>query len=516
MYANINFGKIHMAQPDSKVIGEGGAHAHRLESPERTQVDGMHKHLFFVRDRLVMTELDGAHWHPVSPSDNKVGPESEPIHKHKISLRTEQGLQELNTGEGSPHTHELQTENTTVSGLHTHTLEIGGEKIVSLLPGDLIQEVENATKNEKGLRDFNIQKRVSGPLEMDFTLVKTLNSPKFKELLQKSVLSSLIKTLSRLADGMRIQALILSKERFVDIGQARRFVLDHNLNVRTSEDRDNVFRFLVMSEDRFQESTLQRIRLTDGVEAIVGLLSEEARLTEAAESASEASLTENAISEDPEPSSSTTSMNAAQDRMPSEKSLRSIHQKLKNLRLIYANEELKPTTKRLSSDKVTIVKTAFEYSILKQIQEKRLVTGPLLVPEKIDLQNEIVSADEIEIAAHNYMTKLTFQKDEDFLKSIGLDPRVDQGFMHSDFTRKLAVVESYIAPVDFTLNERKVVKGTWMATMKIFDDEVWNLIKAGKIRGFSIGGRARLIDEKSATKKFIIWPDLDHIDWEAA
>ena len=59
-----------------KVIGEGGAHGHRLESPTRTFLDGMHKHLFFVNDRLIMTELDGGHWHPISASLNEVGNEA--------------------------------------------------------------------------------------------------------------------------------------------------------------------------------------------------------------------------------------------------------------------------------------------------------------------------------------------------------------------------------------------------------------------------------------------------------
>ena len=88
--------------------------------------------------------------------------------------------------------------------------------------------------------------------------------------------------------------------------------------------------------------------------------------------------------------------------------------------------------------------------------------------------------------------------------------------MHVDFSKKIAVVESYIAPINFELNKRQIIEGTWMVTVKVFDDEVWNLIKAGKIRGFSIGGEARLIDEKGVHKSMRIAPDFSRISWEAA
>jgi len=43
------------------------------------------------------------------------------------------------------------------------------------------------------------------------------------------------------------------------------------------------------------------------------------------------------------------------------------------------------------------------------------------------------------------------------------------------------------------MNGRKVVAGTAIGTAKVLDDEVWNLVKAGKINGFSIGGRSKVL-----------------------
>jgi hypothetical protein len=62
--------------------------------------------------------------------------------------------------------------------------------------------------------------------------------------------------------------------------------------------------------------------------------------------------------------------------------------------------------------------------------------------------------------------------------------------MHVEFNRKIALVESFLAPVDFEMNGRKIIKGTWLITVKVFDDEVWNLVKAKMINGFSIAGRS--------------------------
>lgn len=494
----------------AKVIGEGGAHAHRLSTPEKTLNDGLHKHLFFIKDRLVMTELDGAHWHPVEPAANVVGSEGEPRHSHRVLLNTESGIQEFRTFDATTHTHELQVETTTLSGLHIHSLKLGGEIYLSLLPGDLIQEVESAAKSSRQHRDLKLRHCAAAtPLEMDFHLIKRLNREDLKATLAVAAVAALLKSLSRLSDGLRIHALILSKERFSDIGLARRFVMDHGLLVRGSDDKDGVYTFLVMTQDKFQEATLQRVRLTEGVEAVVGFLSEEPAAAPPLEVSPAASLPENATTSEATAEVRSDTMAGATDLNAARiAKLKALRQKLSHVKARYGDDVV---AKRASTGEV--IKGAFYCPILKQNAERRLVSGPVLIPEKTDLQNEVIGVGEIERAAHNYMIKLTFQNDPDFLATLGLGRRAERGFMHVEFNRKIAVVESYTAPVDFTIEGRAVVKGTWILTVKVFDDEVWNLVKAGKITGFSIGGRARLIDDVGKT---CLFPDLTELQWEAA
>ena len=61
---------------------------------------------------------------------------------------------------------------------------------------------------------------------------------------------------------------------------------------------------------------------------------------------------------------------------------------------------------------------------------------------------------------------------------------------HSVNTDAVKFVESYIAPVDFEMGGGVVNKGDWVATVKIFDDELWSLCKQGLFKGFSVGCQA--------------------------
>lgn len=288
-----------------KVMGEGGVHLHKTRSPEITERDGMHKHLFFIGDRLLMTDLSGNHQHKVQPSENVVSPEAE--HIHQITVQTPEGMIVLKTKPGGSHNHEMQVGQTTLSGLHIHEMEVNGEIYTSILPSDLVAAVEEAAKAVPAFKDFKI--RESGgehaPLEMDFETVKRLNKSDFKEVLRKACIVTIIKSLSRLKDGFQIESLILTRERFTDIGSARRFVMDHGMNIKSSEEASSgeSFVFRINSKDRFVESSLVRIRVTDGVTAVVGLfdqgeVGQQVQENKPEEAKAEVSLTENAVQTD--------------------------------------------------------------------------------------------------------------------------------------------------------------------------------------------------------------------------
>lgn len=104
--------------------------------------------------------------------------------------------------------------------------------------------------------------------------------------------------------------------------------------------------------------------------------------------------------------------------------------------------------------------------------EKMLVYGVVLVPDVEDLQEDIVSAEEVEKAAHGFLMKYRAA-----------------GEMHKSEAPAVPV-ESYIAPVDLDLGAPEpILKGSWVIVMKVMDATFWtDKIKAGVYTGFSIGG----------------------------
>jgi len=124
------------------------------------------------------------------------------------------------------------------------------------------------------------------------------------------------------------------------------------------------------------------------------------------------------------------------------------------------------------------VKTVW-IELAKVDEWKRLVTGIVLQPEVVDAQGDIMDADVIKDAAH------------DFLALYNEATKLGRG--HKVFNIPLDLVESYIVPETTILNGRTIRKGTWMMTTRVVDDDTWDDVLAGKLRGYSIAGMAKAI-----------------------
>lgn len=105
--------------------------------------------------------------------------------------------------------------------------------------------------------------------------------------------------------------------------------------------------------------------------------------------------------------------------------------------------------------------------------DKRLVTGVVFIPDTADSQGDVISKEEIEETAHNYMVKSRLS---DLEHRVILD------------NSQVVPVESFIAPHDVIINETFIPDGSWIMTVKVLDDEIWGLVKSGELNGFSIRG----------------------------
>jgi hypothetical protein len=121
-----------------------------------------------------------------------------------------------------------------------------------------------------------------------------------------------------------------------------------------------------------------------------------------------------------------------------------------------------------------------EVPILKVNNEKRLVTGIVYEPDTVDSQNEFMKADAIEKAAHKFM--------EDYRQ-------VDK--QHTFHSENVSVVESYVTKGDTKIGDTDIKKGTWVMTTKVNDDKIWDDVKKGKFKGYSMGGSGKRIEHKT-------------------
>lgn len=115
------------------------------------------------------------------------------------------------------------------------------------------------------------------------------------------------------------------------------------------------------------------------------------------------------------------------------------------------------------------------YVPVEKADMKRISYGVVLEPDTEDLQGDIIEAEEIEKAAHDWM--VNSQKG---------------GLMHTELVPGAKVVESFISPADFYVqksdgNMEKVARGSWVLGIQ-WPENIWKRIISGELTGFSVGG----------------------------
>ena len=143
-----------------------------------------------------------------------------------------------------------------------------------------------------------------------------------------------------------------------------------------------------------------------------------------------------------------------------------------------------------------------EYLQLGVDNEKRIITGPALIPDI-----EIVRQDDDgEVFNIKYSKE---QIEEIAVKFAKLKNQRDINKDHKNEVSGIYIVENWLVgkndkskDLGFDLPE-----GTWMVSMKVENDELWDTIKSGKVKGFSIEGLFKFkrtntkVEQKKWTKR---------------
>lgn len=124
---------------------------------------------------------------------------------------------------------------------------------------------------------------------------------------------------------------------------------------------------------------------------------------------------------------------------------------------------------------------------LKEVDdEKRILMGAALIPDKQILRLNEKTKEEYYI----FFSKDTIRKaSELFFKR---NKQSNATYEHMKEVQGMTVVESWIIEDEKTDKSRlynfELPVGTWMISMKVDNEDVWQKVKAGEVKGFSIEG----------------------------
>lgn len=122
---------------------------------------------------------------------------------------------------------------------------------------------------------------------------------------------------------------------------------------------------------------------------------------------------------------------------------------------------------------------SLQAEILKYDDEERMVWGwASVITENgvpvVDRQGDVIKADTLMKAATEFMLSMRVTKEMHMGGKVG-------EFVHS-------------LPLTKEIGEALGIKSDkegWIVACKVYDDEVWQRVKSGELKAFSIGGRAR-------------------------
>lgn len=139
----------------------------------------------------------------------------------------------------------------------------------------------------------------------------------------------------------------------------------------------------------------------------------------------------------------------------------------------------------LSGEESDVVAKSDTYPIAKADGEKRFTLAPVYVPGKYDAHGDWATPDDLQEALWK------FSKGE---RLIALQHRPEEG-AQGEAVELMVIPWEHTVPMiqpDGDMKDVTFPAGTpWMGV--VWNDDVWPLVKAGKIRGYSIGGRASML-----------------------
>ena len=148
------------------------------------------------------------------------------------------------------------------------------------------------------------------------------------------------------------------------------------------------------------------------------------------------------------------------------------------------------TEPAIEVDYVALEKQKEEVEVKLSSDERHICYGPALIPNKDIYRNN--GKQEFYI---NFSEDSIVKMSQEFMKDFR---QHDVNLQHEDDVDNVFVCESWIVEDPYKDKSNalgfNVEKGTWMVGMKVNNDEVWEKVKSGELKGFSVESALRLED----------------------
>ena len=117
--------------------------------------------------------------------------------------------------------------------------------------------------------------------------------------------------------------------------------------------------------------------------------------------------------------------------------------------------------------------------VLKTDDSLRLVWLIVTKPNELDTDLQWFPTDEVELMSYRYMVSYK-------LGEAGIFEE------HKTELSDIFIASSFLAPVDYTINDKIIRQGTWIVVLFIPNDTIWKKIQDRELVGASIRGPATL------------------------
>ena len=124
-------------------------------------------------------------------------------------------------------------------------------------------------------------------------------------------------------------------------------------------------------------------------------------------------------------------------------------------------------------EEATDVEKASYVEFVKIDDDEHVVGGIVYSPNETDRQGDWTTPEEIKKAMYSFMEQSRVFK-----------------VMHQS-PLKATILENFQAEAPTEKAGKTIPEGAWWMSLRITDDDVWQRVKAGELKGFSMSGRAK-------------------------